>query len=215
MGYVYEDLFELLVLEVDDVIRGVVEWSFWEQYECGYWVGMLELCCQLEVEFLMCLYVLGIEFSENKFVEVVVCCVCVKQCVDGVWDIYLGVFVGDINIIIESYIVFKLYGVCVEEFVMVVVCVWILVYGGIFYCVCIFIKLWLVFLGEWLWDDVLCLLFEFIFLLYWVFFSVYQFSYWVCQVIVLMVIFCVWCLVYLFLVYFCCCELICENELLL
>ncbi|XP_024368189.1 uncharacterized protein [Physcomitrium patens] len=213
MGHAHEDSPELPAPEVDDVIRGAVEWSFREQHERGYWVGTLESCCQLEVEFLMCLHVLGIEPSENKLAEAVVRRVRAKQRADGAWDIYPGAPAGDINTTIESYIALKLHGARVEEPAMAAARAWILAHGGISHRVRTFTKLWLALLGEWSWDDVPCLPPELIFLPHWAPFSVYQFSYWARQVIVPMAILCVRRPVHPLPAHLRCRELIRENEL--
>lgn len=93
---------------------------------------------------------------------------------DGVWGIYYDVFVGDINIMVECYVVFRCVGVEKEDFRLKSVFEFIYVNGGFKY-VCVFIKYWLVLIGEWLWNKMLNLFFEVIYFFKWFLFFIYNF----------------------------------------
>ena len=156
-------------------IQRATSWLLVDQKEDGFWVGRLESNSCMEAEWIMAMYIMGIDDDPKH--EGVVQAILNDQRADGSWEVYYDAPTGDINTTVESYTALRIAGLDPESSVLRSAREWILNSGGLTETR-VFTRYWLALLGEWPWEQTPALPPEIIFIPTWAPFNLYKFASW-------------------------------------
>jgi squalene-hopene/tetraprenyl-beta-curcumene cyclase len=173
--------------KLDSSIDQALNWSRREQHSKGYWVGQLESNSTIEAEWIIAMFILGID-DDPKAPGILRCLHATRRS-DGSWGTYHEAPQGDINTTIEAYAALRIAGASPDEPGMRQTCDWILSRGGIAKAR-VFTKFWMAMIGEWPWSGTPILPPEIIFFPLWFPFNLYNFSSWARATIVPLTVLC-------------------------
>ena len=129
-------------------IDKALAWLDREQYEEGYWVGILESNCCIEAEWLLAMHILDYKHPRKADIAATLLA---AQREDGSWEVYRDAPAGDINTTVESYAALRSTGMAADSEPLVRARGWIESHGGLSQ-LRIFSRYWLALIGEWPWD---------------------------------------------------------------
>ena len=162
-------------IQVKGAMDAAAHWLADRQNEQGYWVGALQSNACMEAQWILALWVMGLEHHPIR--PRLANALRQSQRPDGSWDIYHGAPAGDINTTVESYAALRAMGDAADAPHMARAHAWIMAKGGL-KDIRVFTRYWLALIGEWPWEKTPNLPPEVIFFPNWFVFSIYNFAQW-------------------------------------
>ena len=160
---------------LDDTINSALQWLADHQHAEGFWLGMLESNSCMEAEWVLAMYVLGVD-NDPKYAGVLKS-ILNAQTADGSWVVYYDAPMGDINATVECYAALRVAGLHPDSEPLRKARQWILDHGGLKH-IRVFTRFWLALIGEWPWENTPNIPPEIIYLPTWAPFNIYKFSSW-------------------------------------
>jgi squalene-hopene/tetraprenyl-beta-curcumene cyclase len=160
---------------MDRAIEDAVAWLNDQQSPEGYWAGMLESNVCMEAEWILAMYILGVENDAKT--KALKQGILDEQRPDGSWETYYRAPEGDINATVEAYAALRVCGMAPAADPIQRARRWILDHGGVS-GVRVFTRYWLALIGEWPWEKTPNIPPEIIFLPRWFPFNIYNFACW-------------------------------------
>lgn len=163
----------------DQQLSGAIDragaWLANEQHDDGYWVGQLESNSCMEAQWILCLWIIGLEDHHlrprlaQSLIE--------QQREDGSWEVFYNAPAGDVNTTVEAYAALRSMGFSADDPILAKARDWILSKGGL-RNVRVFTRYWLALIGEWPWEKTPNIPPEVIRFPNWFPFSIYNFAQW-------------------------------------
>lgn len=160
---------------LDRSIDAAADWLVARQKPEGYWVGRLESNACMEAQWLLALWVMGLDSHHLR--PRLAKSLRESQRADGSWEIYHEAPAGDINTTVEAYAALRSFGVPATDPQLVRARDWILSKGGL-KNIRVFTRYWLALIGEWPWAKTPNVPPEVIWFPNWFVFSIYNFAQW-------------------------------------
>ncbi len=161
--------------QIEGAMNGAADWLAAQQKPDGYWVGALQSNACMEAQWILALWVMGLE--DHPIRPRLAAALRQSQRSDGSWEIYHAAPAGDINTTVEAYAALRAVGDDADAEHMVRARDWILSKGGL-KDIRVFTRYWLALIGEWPWEKTPNLPPEVIFFPNWFVFSIYNFAQW-------------------------------------
>ncbi|MBX2813849.1 MAG: squalene--hopene cyclase [Myxococcales bacterium] len=161
--------------QVTAIVNAGLEFSRQTQACDGYWVGRLESNSCMEAEWILALYVLGLE--DHPLTKRLGRALLKEQRTDGSWEVFRDAPNGDINTSVECYTALRCIGCPADSAELIKARKWILLHGGL-RKTRVFTRYWLALLGEWPWRSTPNLPPEIVHCPQWFVFNIYNFASW-------------------------------------
>ncbi|MEL6379289.1 MAG: squalene--hopene cyclase [Pseudomonadota bacterium] len=161
--------------QLETSLNAAAAWSTDHQHPDGYWVGRLESNVCMEAEWILALWVVGLDDHplRPRLAEALIS----TQREDGSWEIYHDAPAGDINTTVEAYAALRSMGYDAGEPFLQKAQDWIASKGGLRH-IRVFTRYWLALIGEWPWEKTPNVPPEVIRFPHWFAFSIYNFAQW-------------------------------------
>ena len=161
--------------QLSGAIDEAANWLARRQKPEGYWVGRLESNLCMEAQWILCLWVVGLE--DHPMRARMAKALLDTQREDGAWEIYYEAPGGDINTTVEAYAALRAMGHGKDEPHMARARRWIFEKGGL-RNIRVFTRYWLALIGEWPWEKTPNIPPEVVYFPSWFPFSIYNFAQW-------------------------------------
>ncbi|MEL6112353.1 MAG: prenyltransferase/squalene oxidase repeat-containing protein, partial [Pseudomonadota bacterium] len=161
--------------QLETSLNAAAAWSADHRHPDGYWVGRLESNVCMEAEWILALWVVGLDDHplRPRLAEALIS----TQREDGSWEIYHDAPAGDINTTVEAYAALRSMGYDAGEPFLQKAQDWIASKGGLRH-IRVFTRYWLALIGEWPWEKTPNVPPEVIRFPHWFAFSIYNFAQW-------------------------------------
>ena len=161
--------------QITGAIAAAAQWLAEAQKPEGYWVGQLESNSCMEAQWILCLWVVGLE--DHHLRPRLAQSLLDQQREDGSWQVFHNAPSGDINTTVEAYAALRSCGYAADHPAVAKARDWILAKGGL-RNVRVFTRYWLALIGEWPWEKTPNIPPEVIRFPDWFVFSIYNFAQW-------------------------------------